>query len=88
MDFWQYNAWCEAYKAKQADKLSIELQASYMAAYWNNAGKKGKSLRTVLKEIQGPQNKQREKIDYNKVADKFRQFEELKNYGRTKVNSN
>lgn len=88
MDFWQYNAWCEAWERRNADNLSGLVQAAYLGAYWNNAGKKGKSLKGVLKELQVKENKPRKKIDKDAVEEQFRQFEELRKYGRTQVKRN
>lgn len=88
MDFWQYNAWQEAWEQRNADDNSKLAQAAYLAAYWMNSGKKGKPLSTVLKALQPKDNKPREKINKDEVAAKFRQFEELKNNGWTQVDSN
>lgn len=88
MDIWQFNAWCSAWEAHTSDDLAKLLQAAFYGAYWNNAGKKGKSLSSVLKSIRPKENKPREKINKEEVAEKFRQFEELKKYGRVQVKRN
>ena len=89
MSFWQYNAWCEAYQSRMADQLSVQVQAAYLGAYWGGASKNKKSLKSVLNAIQkGTQKHKRKKIKVDEVAERFRQFEELQKYGRTKVKSN
>lgn len=88
MDVWQFNAWCKTWEARASDELALLIQAAYYGAYWNNAGKKGRSLQSVLRSLRPKQERPREKIDKDKVADKFRQFEELKKYGRTRVERN
>lgn len=86
MDLWQYNAWCEAYKLKVSDTLSIQVQAAYMSAYWNGFNKHKKSLNDVLKAINSENNKKfkRKPIDVDKISEQFKQMEELKHYGWTK----
>ena len=88
MDIWQFNAWCSAWELRVKDNLASLLQASYYGAYWNNAGKKGKSLKSILKALEGPKKPSTKKIDKEAIDKKFRQFEELKLYGRTKVERN
>lgn len=88
MDIWQYNAWCEAWQYRCSATLQQMVQAAYMNAYWTNSGKKGKSLSTVLKYLRVPENKPRKKIDVDTVAEQFRQFEELRKYGRVQVKRN
>lgn len=81
MSLWQYNAWCEAYRDRIKDDLSLQLQAAYMGAYWNGATKHKKSLMRILN---GLYEKEKVPIDVKKVSEEFRQYEELKNYGWTK----
>lgn len=88
MSFWQFNAYCEAFQDRQIDSLSLQIQAAYYNAYWNSAAKHKKSLMSVLKSLRNKSNsnktKKREPIDVESVSRKFRQMEELKEYGWTK----
>ena len=89
MSFWQYNAWCEAYRARMSDSLALQIQAAYLGAYWNGASKHKKSLQSVLKSLTKEDlKKKRKPINVKEIAEQFRQFEELQKYGRTKVEHN
>ena len=61
-----------------------------MTSYWSSRAKHKRSLKSVLKEIQGPESKKqaRPKIDKKAVEDKFRQFEEINAHGWTQVEHN
>lgn len=84
MSFWQYNAWCEAYKDRNIDQLSLQIQAAYLGAYWNGAQKRKKSLNSVLKSLRKDNTKiKRTPINLEKVSKEFQQVEELRNYGWT-----
>lgn len=87
MSFWQYNAWCEAYRDKQLDNLSLQVQAAYYGAYWSSATKHKKSLRQVLDNINKGRTRKTKRvpIDYEKVNSEFKQVEEIRKYGWTQI---
>ena len=87
MELWQYNAWCEAYRARQDDELVIQVQAAYLCAYWNGFSKHKKSLDSVLRSIQKKHKKiKREPIDLEKVSEEFNKMEDLRRNGYEKRN--
>lgn len=88
MTLWQYNAWCEAYRARMRDGLSLQIQAAYLGAYWSSSAKRKKSLQSVLKGLEGKPQVRKKETNFVQVANKFKQFEELQQYGRTQIDSN
>lgn len=83
MDFWQLNAYYDAWEIRQADSLAQHIQSAYFAAYWNNAGKKGKSLQSVIKKLYPRQKRAQDDkpVDAVAMSKKFEQFEELRKNG-------
>lgn len=85
MDFWQFNAFSEAWKKQKRDALAIAYQQAWMTAYWCSNAKHKVSLKKALKSLDGDEQPNRKPIDKQKVADSFRQFEEIQKNGWTKV---
>lgn len=81
MSLWQYNAWCEAHKLKVKDDLSLQLQAAYYGAYWNSGAKHKRSLKSVLRELQGSKRKHKKgpPLDLDEARKIFQRLEEIKN---------
>ena len=77
MSLWQYNAWCDAYQLRVKDDLSLQVQAAHYCAYWNSAAKHKRSLKSVLKEIQGSKRKHKKGPPLDVAAAK-RAFQRLK----------
>lgn len=88
MDMWQWNAWGDAWRYRNADDNQKLAHAAFLTSYWIRAGKKGKSLSAILKALEVKEDKPVEKINKDVVADQFRQFEELQNRGWTQINNN
>lgn len=84
---WQWNAYCEGYKLKQADELALKTEAAYFGAYWSGYSKgPKKSLKRVIKEIYKPLEKNKKRptpkpIDVEAVSKVFERMEALKNNG-------
>lgn len=85
MEFWQFNAYTEAWEKRIRDSLAIELQGAWMTAYWSSDKKHKVSLKKVLKDLSGEEERPREKINKKEAESAFRQFEEIMKYGWTKV---
>lgn len=87
MELWQVNAYYEAWEHRQADSLSQYIQSAYYAAYWNNSGKKGVSLKRVLDKIHPKRRKAAndKPVDVVAISKKFEQFEELKKNGWCRI---
>lgn len=87
---WQYNAWSSAYRDKMRDALAVQIQASYLGAYWGSASKNKKSLQSVLKGLHEPVHarKEKKKIVFAEASRPFKQFEELTKNGYTQIDSN
>jgi hypothetical protein len=84
MELWQYNAWGDAFRDKQIDKLAIQIQAEYLGAYWGGlSNKRKKSLDAVLSAIhkKKPKHVKREPIDVEAIEKDFQRLEELKANG-------
>lgn len=80
MTLWQYNAWCEAYQLKVKDDLSLQIQAAYYSAYWNSRAKHKRSLKSVLKELQGSKKKRKKgpPLDVEAAKQIFQRLKEIK----------
>lgn len=61
---------------KQHDDMAVALQGAYYAAYWNNSGKKGKSLEHVLKQIYKDPNAPKPDVNVNAFLEQKRRFEQ------------
>ena len=81
MTLWQYNAWCEAYQQRVKDDLTLQVQAAYYCAYWNGGSKHKRSLKSVLREIQGSKKKRKKgpPLDVAEAKRIFQRLEEIKN---------
>ena len=83
MALWQYNAWCEAHKLRIKDDLSLQIQAAYYGAYWNSKAKHKRSLKSVLKELQGSSKKRKKAqgppLDVAEARRIFKRLEEIEN---------
>ena len=90
MSIWQFNAYSQAWKARNRDALAIEIQGAWMTAYWSSRVKHKKSLQSVLRGLQESEkdNAPRQKIDKKAAENLFKQFEEIKAYGWTQVERN
>lgn len=87
LTIYQYNAYCEGYKLKQADELVSLIESAYYNAYWNGTQKHKKSLSSVVRNIYKEVSKSKIKrtpIDFNKVDKEFAEMEELRKYGSKK----
>lgn len=80
MTLWQYNAWCEAFQLKVKDDLALQIQAAYYGAYWNSAAKHKRSLKSVLKELQGSKKKRKKgpPLDVDEAKRIFQRLKEIK----------
>ena len=80
MSLWQYNAWCEAYQMRIKDELSLQIQAAYYNAYWNSGAKHKRSLKSVLRELQGPQKGRKggPPLDVAAARQTFQRLKEIK----------
>ena len=85
MDFWQYNAYSQAWEVRTRDQLAITIQGAWMAAYWSGPSKHKKTLKSVLKAITRGDELPRERIDKKSAEKTFKQFEEILEHGWTKV---
>ena len=81
MSLWQYNAWCEAHRQRARDNLCLQVQAAYYGAYWNSKVKHKRSLKSVLKELQGSKKKHKKgpPLDLDEARKIFKRLEEIKN---------
>ena len=85
MDIWQYNAYCQAWKARTRDALAIEFQGAWMTAYWGSAAKHKISLRKALRGLEDDKPTERKPINKQEAEKTFKQFEEIQKNGWTKV---
>ena len=60
------------------DDLSLQIQAAYYGAYWNSGAKHKRTLKSVLKEIQGSRKRNRKKVPPLDIAEARRVFQRLK----------
>lgn len=83
MEIWQYNAYCQGIRIKEADNLSILLQAAYYEAYWNGASKHKVSLERVIKDVykRVMPAKPKKAINFEEASKEFKNMEDLKKYG-------
>ena len=84
LTIYQYNAYCDGYRLRQADELVAKVEAAYYSAYWNGAQKHKKSLNTVVKSIYKgvtKNKKPRKPIDVKATENDFAKMEGLKKYG-------
>ena len=85
MEFWQYNAYSEAFKLRMGDQLAIQIQAAWLNAHWNGNSKHKMSLQKALKMARGEGDAPRVAINKDKAASVFRQMEELEKNGWTQI---
>lgn len=62
------------------DDLALQIQAAYYGAYWNSAAKHKRSLKSVLKELQGSKKKRRKgpPLDVDEAKRIFQRLKEIK----------
>lgn len=87
LTIYQYNAYCEGYRLKQADELVSRVEAAYFNAYWNGAQKHKKSLENVVNRIYKKVARKHKKpipLDFKEVDKEFAMMEELRKYAKYK----